>query len=156
MSARGSTVSVEDMAKEIWDSLDPSLLRRFPEDFFDAAEPVDRIETGEGKFRAVSHPLMGHVGIEVDGRYTELGDERRVKLVKNIHEAGRHGAVPIPRNPNLCATITSLYRAYHDEVLAEFTQRVAEKTASEKMQAKVVTALVHRLANLGAEAGLEA
>lgn len=154
--ARGSTISVADMAKEIWDSLDPSLLRRFPEDFFDAAEPVDRIEIGEGKFKAVSQPLMGHVGIEVDDRYTELGDERRLRLAKTIHEGGRHGAVPIPRTPDLCAAITSRYRAYHDQVLAEFTQRVAEKTASEKMQARVVAALMHRLAHLGTEGRSEA
>lgn len=93
------------------------------------------------------------MGVEIEGTYTDLGDEHRAELVKAVHDAGRRGLVPMPRNPDLCASIISRYRAYLDQVLAEFTQRVAEKTASEKMQAKVVAALMRRLVYLSTEGG---
>ena len=60
----------------------------------------------------------------------------------------RHGPVPIPHSGEACVTILARFRAYDDQVLAEFSSRVAENTANEKLQAKVLSILKHKLANL--------
>jgi hypothetical protein len=147
-TSRGSTISPADMAGEIWDAIPPSLKQCFPEDFIAHGEAMETVELPEGKFRTINEPLMGRVGFDIDGRHTELGDERRLELVRAIFTFGRRGAVPIPRSGNACATILTRFRAYEDQVLAEFSYRVAERTASEKMQAKVLNILRHKLAHL--------
>ena len=143
---RGSTLSADQMAAEIWADLDPSLVRRFPEDFFDEAEPTEEIDLPEGRCKLVSSPLMGQAGIDIDGTHIELGDERRAELAKAVLDSGRRGAVPIPTDPDVCAQVLPRYRAYYDQVTAEFSHLVAQKTADEKMQAKVIAILKCRLA----------
>lgn len=144
---RGSKLSAERIAQEVWDSLDPSLVRRFPEDFFDPNEPADAVELRDGKCRLVDNSLLGQVGIDIDGHYIEVGDVRRAHLVKAILESGRRGRVPIPCDGDLCRTTEQRYRSYCDQVAAEFAHLTAQKTANEKLQAKVVTNLRHRLAH---------
>ncbi|MCY3019652.1 MAG: N-6 DNA methylase [Planctomycetota bacterium] len=143
----GAKVSVEKVAQEIWDSLDSSLLRRFPEDFINGAES-DEIELGDGQIKLVSEPLLGRVGIQQDGTFTELGHEERVALVKAIHANGRRGRVKIPRSAATCTKVLSRYRAYLDQVQAEFAEQAARKTSNEKVQARIVVILKHRLARL--------
>jgi type I restriction-modification system DNA methylase subunit len=147
-TSRGSSVSPADMAGEIWAEIAPSLKLRFPEAFIERGEAIETVELTEGKFKTSDEPLMGRIGFDIDGRHTELGDERRLQLVRAIFAFGRRGAVPIPRSGEACLTILTRFRAYDDQVLAEFSYRVAEKTANEKMQAKVLNILKHKLGNL--------
>jgi hypothetical protein len=147
-TARGSTVSAADMATEIWDAIDPSLKQRFPEDFISQGETVETVELPDGKFKTIDEPLMGRVGFSIDGRHTELGDERRLELVRAIFTFGRRGPVPIPCSGEGCATVLNRFRAYDDQVLAEFSHQAGQRTASEKMQARVLSILKHRLAHL--------
>ncbi len=142
---RGSKLSPEQMATELWNDLDPGLVRRLPEDFFGNPEPVEEIDLPEGKCKLLSSPLTGQAGLDIDGTHIELGDERRAELAKAIFDSGRRGTVPIPMDPDLCAQILTRYRAYLDQVTAEFNYLVSQKTANEKMQAKVVGILKHRL-----------
>ena len=146
---RGSKLSAEQIAQEVWNALDTSLLRRFPEEFFDDDEPVDHVELVDGKCTVVDNSLLGQVGIDINGRYIQLGDERRAHLVKAVFDAGRRGRVRIPIDAELCRKTQVGYRAYHDQVLAEFAHQAAQKTANEKLQAKVVALLKHRLGHLG-------
>lgn len=148
VTARGSTISPAEMAGEIWDTIAPSLKQCFPDDFISQGEAVETMDLPEGKFRTINEPLMGRVGFDIDDRHTELGDERRLELVRAIFAFGRRGAVPIPHSGEACATILTRFRAYEDQVLAEFAYHVAEKTANEKMQAKVLNILRHKLAQL--------
>jgi len=145
---RGSKLSPEQMATELWNDLEPSLVRRFPEDFCGNPQPTptEEIELPEGKCKLLSSPLTGQAGLDIDGTHIELGDERRAELAKAIFDSGRRGTVPIPMDPELCAQILKRYREYDAQITAEFHRLVSQKTANEKMQAKVVAILKHRLA----------
>lgn len=145
---RGSKLSAGQIAQEVWDALDPTLIQRFPEDFFDPSENTDLVSFVDGKCKVVDSSLLGHVGIDMNGDYIELGDVRRADLAVAIFETGRRGQVPLPADPKRCREALSEYRTYHDQALAEFTHAVAEKTANEKLQAKVVALLKHKLAHL--------
>ena len=147
-TARGSSVSPADMADEIWESIAPSRKRCFPEDFINHGETVETVELPEGKFKNIDEPLMGRVGFDIDDRHTELGDERRLELVRSIFDFGRRGCVPIPHSGEACETALSRFHVYEEQVLAEFSNRVAEKTANEKMQAKVMNILRQKLSRL--------
>jgi len=144
---RGSKLSAEQIAQEVWDALDPSLIRRFPESFIEAGEQVDYVELIDGKCRVLDNSLLGQVGIEIDVGYIELGDERRAQFVKLVHETGRRGRIPVPRDPESCKAILARYRAYHDQALSEFAHQAAQRTANEKLQAKVVGILRHKLSH---------
>jgi len=144
-TARGSTLSVEQIAQQVWDELDPSLIRRFPEDFIDPDEPVEVIELPDGKLRIVDNSLLGHVGVDIDGHYIEIGDPARADLLKGIFECGRRGPVPIPKDPRVCETVDQRFRDYRAQIESEFAYQASQKTASEKFQAKVVANLRHRL-----------
>jgi len=147
-TSRGSSVSATEIADEIWKEIAPSLKLRFPEDFIDPAEAVETVELPDGKFKTIDEPLMGRIGFDIHGRHTELGNERRLQLVRAIFTFGRRGTVPIPRSVETCATILPRFRSYDDQVLSEFSSQVAEKTANEKMQARVLNILKHKLVNL--------
>ena len=148
ITSRGSTISVKVLAQEIWEAVDSSLKKRFPEDFFNPANTVDHVDLTEGKLRVVLEPLIGNIGITIDGEYTELGDEQRVQLVKSIYDTGRRGSVPVPQQGKVCAAVLHHYRVYENQVLAEFAGEISQKTANERMQAKVLDLLKHKLAQL--------
>ncbi len=154
-TARGSRLSAAQIADEVWKSLDPSLVRRLPEDFIAPRERVETINLTDGKCRVLSSPLLGRAGLQIDQTHIELGDEQRAQLAKVICDAGRRGPVPIPLDPHVCAQIVEQYQQYHDQVSAEFVHLVAQKTADDKMQAKVITILQHKLVNGRVEANIE-
>jgi hypothetical protein len=105
------------------------------------------VELIDGKCRVLDNSLLGQVGIEIDVGYIELGDERRAQFVKLVHETGRRGRIPVPRDPESCKAILARYRAYHDQALSEFAHQAAQRTANEKLQAKVVGILRHKLSH---------
>ena len=144
---RGSTLSAEQIAQEIWASLGSSLVRRFPEDFFNPKEPTQVVDLHGTKCRVVDNSLLSHAGIDIDGDYTELGNAARARLVKTIFDSARRGPTPIPLDPDLCQSVNRRYRQYREQAESEFALQVAQKSANEKVQAKVVANLCHRLAN---------
>ena len=142
---RGSKLSPQQLAQEIWAELHPSLVKRFPEDFFDVAQAVDNVELADGKLRVIDNSLMSQVGVDMNGQYTELGDQRRAQLAKAVFDAGRRGLVPIPRDGGVCDLARGQFRVYEDQAMDELHILIAAKTANEKMQAKVLHLLKHRL-----------
>lgn len=147
VTARRSLLSPVQIAQEIWESLGPSIARRFPEDFLRAGEPTDMVDLPEGDCRVVDNSLLGHVAVHVGGHYIELGDPGRARLVKMIFDSGRRGPISIPRDASVCDGIRREYMEYRQQVEAEFAYQVAQKTANEKLQAKVVANLHHKRVN---------
>jgi hypothetical protein len=147
---RGGGPSPETMASEIWESLDASLVRRFPEEFYGAEiKNAETVDLPPGKPKLYASPLMGKASLQVDGHTIELGDETRAQLALAAHESGRRGPVPIPRDPTACAEALRRYRQYAEQMRTEFAQRAAEKTASEKLAARVGAILEQRLGQVG-------
>lgn len=147
---RGGSPSPESMASEIWEVLDPSLIRRFPEDFYGAEiKDADTIELHDGKAKVVAMPLMGKVEFEMGGDVIELSKESRAQLALTAHTCGRRGPILIPRDAAACAAVLSRYREYIEQMHAVFAQSAAEKTANEKLAAKVGTILEKRLGQFG-------
>jgi hypothetical protein len=148
LSKNGSRLSVERAAQEVWDGLDPAFLRKFPEDFFEPGAALEEIQLDDGPLTVQSNPLYGQVGIQLGARYMELGDEERVTFVKLAFAQGRRGTLPVPRDPAACRRAVRKYREYMRVMDEEFAEHVAAKTASEKIQARIVAALKHKLAQI--------
>lgn len=147
---RGGSPSPEAMAAEIWDALDTSLIRRFPEDFYGAEiKDAETIELHDGKAKVVLRPIMGLVELEMGSHLVELEKEQRAQLALAAHECGRRGPVMIPHDPAACSTALKHYREYAEHMRTEFHQQAAEKTASEKLAAKVLAILEKRLGQFG-------
>ena len=147
---RGGSPSPQSMASEIWESLDPSLIRCFPEDFYGAEiKDAETIELFDGKARIVFQPLMDTAELVMDGHSVNLSKESRAQLALMAHQCGRRGPVVIPRDAYACAAVLKRYHEYIEQIHVEFNQRVAEKTANEKLAAKVVSLLAKRLGAYG-------
>ncbi len=147
---RGGGPTPDALASEVWDALDPSLLRRFPEDFLGAEiKDSDTIELHAGKAKVHASPLLGKAELQMDGHSVELGDEARANLALVAHESGRRGPIPVPRAPAACLESLRKYREYTQYLREEFAQLAAEKTASEKLAARVVSILEKRLGQCG-------
>ena len=147
---RGGSPSPEAMASEVWEALDPSLLRRFPEDFYGAEiKNAETVELHDGKAKVIASPLMGKAELHMDGHAVELGNESRAALAFAAHEAGRRGPIPVPHDPGACAEALNRYREYSEQMHTEFAQGAAEKTASEKLAARVGAILEQRLGQFG-------
>jgi len=54
--------------------------------------------------------------------------------------------VPIPQDPARCTRLRARLRNFREQPEAEFTSQAAQKTANEKIHAKVVALLKHKLA----------
>lgn len=147
VTARRSLLSPAQIAQEIWEFIGPSIARRFPEYFLREGEPTDLVDLPEGDCRVVDNSLLGHVAVRIGGHYIELGDPARARLVKMVFDSGRRGPVPIPCDASVCDGISREYMEYREQVEAEFAIQVAQKTANEKLQAKVVASLRHKLSN---------
>ncbi|MEX0701301.1 MAG: N-6 DNA methylase [Planctomycetales bacterium] len=147
---RGGAPSPESMAAEIWGSLGDGLLRRFPEDFLGAEiKNAESVELLDGKARIVPRPLLGKVELEMGEHVVELAKEPRAALALAAHQSGRRGPILVPRDPQACTAALLLFRAYRDQMHAEFTQRTEEKTGNEKLAAKAAAILEQRLGRFG-------
>jgi len=93
----------------------------------------------------VEHPLLGSACLKIDDDYIELGDIRRALLAKAVYDAGRRGPVPIPKDPAHCARIVERIERYLDNLREEIWNRAALKTSNEKVQARVVSIVMHRV-----------
>ena len=150
---RGGSPSAESLAREIWDSLDPSLLRRFPEDFYGAeGKSSEKIELHDGNARVVNRPIMDMVELEMGSHVVDMRTERRAELALLAHQIGRRGIIQVPKDSAPCASAITRYRVYEEHMRTEFAQRAAEKTASEKLGAKIRALLEKRLNRLGNDA----
>lgn len=107
--------------------------------------PHDVIELQDGKCRVVEHPLLGSACLQIGDDYIELGDIRRVNLAKAVFESGRRGPVPIPKDPEHCAQILERYERHLDRLYEEVWNRVVLKTSNERLQAKIVSIVIHRV-----------
>lgn len=147
---RGGSPSPEAMASEIWETLDPSLVRKFPEDFYGAEiKDAETVELHDGKAKLTAAPLMGKTILQMDGHIVEFDDEGRARVALAAHQCGRRGPILIPRDAHACAAALSRYREYADQLRIEFAQRAAEKTASEKLAARIGAILEQRLGQFG-------
>lgn len=134
------------LAEEILKELSPDLVRHFPADFLQPGWETETVSLPAGRARMRDHALLNEHGIEIEGRYIELGDPDRARFAKALCDLGRHGQQPIPVDPDHCRQALTGYQHYRDQLHAELLERAGQKTADAKLQARVVKLLEARLA----------
>jgi hypothetical protein len=136
---------VAKLADEILKELGTDLARRFPADFVQPDWEVETLSLPAGQARIRDHGLYGEHGIDIDGRYFELAEPERARFAKILCDLGYHGPQSIPLKSDHCRQALAQYRQYREQLHAELFERAGQKTADEKLQARVVKLLEGRL-----------
>jgi hypothetical protein len=146
-SKKGRVASPHEIAREILEEFDRERLRRLPDDFLPASEPVDTIELPLGKAKMFeendfldAHTLM--VGKE----HRTLRHRTQVELAKVCSDFGVAGFLKLPVSQAACRRLLTEWETYHNDLLMEFRRLASERTDDDERIDGIVTELM-RLAH---------
>ena len=160
-SSHGGEPTADDIAEEIWDEFDATKRSLFPEDFLGVAElgKTERIDFGTGQRHVVGEGLFAsHEGLEKPGpehvkQGTILFDTREFDL-KSIDRAryaamclseGQSGVIEIPKDSEVCRTLTKAHADYLANLNSEFKKQAEERTSSTKELNKVLQLIANKI-----------
>lgn len=146
-TARRSRVTPHDIAMEIWDGLDKTELRKFPEGFLPPEEGemeaieipsrVTHVEVGASLFTVEAlgnrdsanlKPALVAGSVQVNDDIYDLGSLERAQYLEAMIISGRIGRLHVPVDLSVCGEAVSKFRTYRTQ-LKERVQQLAEEHA---------------------------
>lgn len=146
---KGRAASPAEIAREIFDSIEPGQLRRFPDDFLPVGEPLDTVELPEG--RATLFPpddFYDANALAVGKTKITLRHRAQAELAKLYADLHRVGFAKLPIAPESCERMRQQWEKYEAQMEAVFHQLAAERTEDEERQEAIVRELKRLLTQL--------
>lgn len=146
---KGRVASPREVAQEIFDSLEPAQIRRFPEDFLPDHEPLDTVEVPEGRARLYdSADFYDTASLAVGGNKITLRHRAQAELSKIYADLHRTGFVKLPVEAKSCERMCRDWERYASDMQTIFRELASERTEDEDRQDAIVDEL-NRLLQLG-------
>lgn len=161
-TARRSKVTPHDIAMEIWDRMDRSSLRRFPDTFLPVDSTtamevvqvparVSHVEVGNSLFtipgegakatRPGNGDALATGTILVNDESFALGHVARAEYLKAALQAGHVGSVKVPLDESVCSAAVQAYRQYRIGLKKLVKEQAEEHAGSRKLAEQVASHL---------------
>ena len=145
---KGGMAGAREVAKEIFDSLDPAQIRRFPGDFLPDREPLDTIELPEGKAKLYDRGDFYDANALAIGKgKITLRHRAQAEVAKLYADLHLTGFIKLPVEKKVCERLRRDWESYSAEVLAIFQNLVTERTDDEELQEAIIAELNRLLLN---------
>jgi hypothetical protein len=145
---KGRAASPGEVAEEIFTSLEPAQVRRFPVDFLPVSEPLDTVELLEGKAKLFDpHDFYDANGLAVGKKKITLRHRAQAELAKLYVDLHRFGFVKLPVAEKACDRMRKEWEHYAAQMQNTFRTLTAERTDDEDRQEAIVAELNRHLAS---------
>ena len=145
---KGRMASPSEVAQEIFESLEPAQLRRFPGDFLPDREPLDTIELPEGKANLYDRgDFYDANALAVGKGKITLRHRAQAELAKLYAELHLTGFIKLPVEGKLCDRMRRDWVQYAEEMRAVFQSLATERTDDEERQEAIIAELNRLLLN---------
>lgn len=144
--ARRGKLTPASIAAEIWESVDSSDFRHFPDDFVSGKLTVENLQLAPAKNVKLVNDLFEKGTLKANGHSYALRHPDRALFAARVLEEGHTGKVGIPTDEEICAAILADHDRYRAAMEKDFRERAAEYSADEDWQGRIVGELwkLHR------------
>ena len=134
--------SPREVAQEIFESLEPAQIQRFPHDFLPDHEPLDTVEFPEGRAKLYdSADFYDTASLAVASNKIALRHRAQAELAKIYADLHRTGFLKLPVEANSCDRMRSDWERYASNIQMIFRELAAERTEDEDRQDAIVEEL---------------
>jgi len=139
---KGRVASPSKVAQEIFATLDPVLIRRFPSDFLPENEDLDTVELPDGKTRLYDKDdFYDPNALVVGKKKIDLRHRPQAELAKLHVDLQRNGFVRLPVSVEACERMSQEWTKYHAEIQKIFQDLASERTEDKDRQEAIVNQL---------------
>jgi type I restriction-modification system DNA methylase subunit len=139
---KGKAASPREMAREIFETLDPALIRRFPESFLPEGETLETVELPEGKPKLFDeHDFYDSKALAIGTHKLTLRHRAQAELAKLYCDLHRTGFAQLPLSEKNCAQMQRSWEKYFSEMQTVFRRLAAERTEDEDRQEAIIVEL---------------
>ena len=147
-SNKGGMASPREVAREIFDSLEPAQVRRFPGDFLPDREQLDTVELPEGKAKLYDRSDFYDANALAVGKgKIALRHRAQAEVAKLYADLHLTGFIKLPVDKKLCDRLRRDWEVYAEEMLAVFRNLAKERTDDEERQEAIIAELNRLLLN---------
>ncbi len=139
---KGREASPREVAREIFETLEPALVRRFPESFLPEGERLETVELPEGKAKLFDErDFYDAKSLAVGTHKLTLRHRAQAELAKLYCDLHRPGFVQLPLSENSCVLMQRNWGKYFAEMQVVFRRLATERTEDEDRLETIVTEL---------------
>ena len=139
---KGRVASPREVAQEIFESLEPALIRRFPNDFLPDDEPLDTVELPEGKAKLYdSADFYDTDALAVGSNKITLRHRAQAELARVYADLHRTAFVKLPVQAKSCERMRRDWESYASDMQTIFRELASERTEDEDRQDAIVEEL---------------
>ena len=139
---KGRVTNARAVAEEIFDSLEPAQVRRFPDGFLPDREPLDTVELPEGKAKLYdTADFYDTNALAVGKGKITLRHRAQAELARLYAELHRTGFIRLPVEAKSCDRMRRDWEHYAEEMRAVFQSLAAERTEDEERQEAIIAEL---------------
>lgn len=139
---KGGMASAREVAREIFESLEPAQVRRFPGDFLPDREPLDTVELPEGKAKLYDRSDFYDANALAIGKgKITLRHRAQAEVAKLYADLHLTGFIKLPVEKKLCDQLRRDWEHYAREMLAVFRDLATERTDDEERQEAIIAEL---------------
>jgi hypothetical protein len=139
---KGRVTNAQAVAEEIFDSLEPVQVRRFPGGFLPDREPLDTVELPEGKAKLYdTADFYDTNALAVGKGKITLRHRAQAELARLYAELHRTGFIKLPVEAKSCERMRRDWEHYAEEMRAVFQSLAAERTEDEERQEAIIAEL---------------
>jgi hypothetical protein len=141
-SKKGRTANSREVAQEIFEGLEPAQVRRFPNDFLPADEPLETVELPEDKAKLFDpHDFYDANSLAVGKTKLNFRHRAQVELAKLFCDLHRGGFIKLPTTELVCKTVKRDWESYSTQMQIIFQRLAAERTDDEDRQEAIIAEL---------------
>ena len=134
--------SPREVAREIFESLEPAQVRRFPGDFLSDREPLDTVELPEGKAKLYDRADFYDANALAIGKgKITLRHRAQAEVAKLYVDLHLTGFVKLPVDKKECERLRRDWELYAAEMLTVFRESANERTDDEERQEAIIAEL---------------
>jgi hypothetical protein len=139
---KGKAASPREVAREIFEALEPALIRRFPESFLPDGETLETIELPDGRAKLFDeHDFYDAKSLAVGTHKLALRHRAQAQLAKLYCDLHRPGFVQLPLSEKSCVLMQKNWGKYYAEMQTVFRRFAAERTEDEDRLETIIAEL---------------
>ncbi|MBZ5536871.1 MAG: N-6 DNA methylase [Acidobacteriia bacterium] len=140
ITSRRDRASPRTIAGEIWEELDKTQLRIFPEEFIPKGEATESVTLPAGTPKVLDD-LFERGALQINENVVRLGSKGRAEFAAKIVELGHYGKTQVPQTDRVCERALETYHGYEAQMEAQFRALAEERSADSEIQARIVREL---------------
>jgi hypothetical protein len=144
---RGNSTSALEVADLVWENINPSELRAYPENFLEQRELLDHYSLPSEKPKLIEdlfhRPRIRFKSEEVEFRHLE-----QAKLAEALVKTGLSGTLAIPQETGSCKRVLNEWTDYITAIRERLEIEISNVTPDEAKSAAAMNILMRRVLQL--------